>query len=286
MDYRKLFLVEPGKKLKLADIDPGYHGKKITEDHAKAETEKYRATISSLQDLMYSEGHHSLLIILQAMDAGGKDGTVRHAMSTMNPIGTVVTSFKQPTTEDLKHDFLWRVHPHAPARGQVAIFNRSHYEDVLVVRVHNLVPKRIWSKRYRVHQRVRETSLAREQHAHPEVLPLHQPAKSNWRASRTGLTIRRATGRSAKTTTASANSGTTTFAPTKLSSTRPAPTTLPGTLSPLITSGFAISPSRRSWPQPSRRCASRRPSHRSTSSSSAGNIIRPKSRKPICRPRP
>ncbi len=149
MDYRKLFLVEPGKKLKLADIDPGYHGKKMTEDDAKAETEKHCATISSLQDLMYSEGHHSLLIILQAMDAGGKDGTVRHAMSTMNPIGTVVTSFKQPTSEDLKHDFLWRVHPHAPARGQVAIFNRSHYEDVLVVRVHNLVPKRIWSKRYR-----------------------------------------------------------------------------------------------------------------------------------------
>jgi PPK2 family polyphosphate:nucleotide phosphotransferase len=98
---------------------------------------------------MYSEGHHSLLIVLQAMDAGGKDGTVRHAMSTMNPIGTIVTSFKQPTTEDLKHDFLWRVHPHAPDRGQVAIFNRSHYEDVLVVRVHNLVPTRIWSKRYR-----------------------------------------------------------------------------------------------------------------------------------------
>ncbi|HSY14333.1 MAG TPA: polyphosphate kinase 2 family protein [Verrucomicrobiae bacterium] len=149
MDYRKLFLAKPGKKIKLADIDPGYHGKHITEAQAKVETEKYCATISSLQDLMYSEGHHSLLIVLQAMDAGGKDGTVRHAMSTMNPIGTIVTSFKQPTTEDLKHDFLWRVHPHAPDRGQVAIFNRSHYEDVLVVRVHNLVPKRIWSKRYR-----------------------------------------------------------------------------------------------------------------------------------------
>ena len=149
MDYRKRFLVQPGKKIKLADIDPGYHGKHVTEETAKSDIEKYRATISSQQDLMYSEGHHSLLIILQAMDAGGKDGTVRHAMSTMNPIGTVVTSFKQPTSDDLKHDFLWRVHPHAPARGQVAIFNRSHYEDVLVVRVHKLVPKRIWSERYR-----------------------------------------------------------------------------------------------------------------------------------------
>ena len=90
MDYRKLFLAKPGKKIKLADIDPGYHGKHITEAQAKVETEKYCATISSLQDLMYSEGHHSLLIVLQAMDAGGKDGTVRHAMSTMNPIGTIV----------------------------------------------------------------------------------------------------------------------------------------------------------------------------------------------------
>ncbi len=97
---------------------------------------------------MYAEGRHSLLIVLQAMDAGGKDGTVRHAMSTMSPVGTIVTSFKQPSAEDLKHDFLWRVHPHAPAKGMVAIFNRSHYEDVLVVRVHNLVPKDMWSERY------------------------------------------------------------------------------------------------------------------------------------------
>ena len=82
------------------------------------------------------------------MDAGGKDGTVRHAMSTMSPVGTIVTSFKQPSSEELKHDFLWRVHPHVPAKGMVSIFNRSHYEDVLVVRVHNLVPKDMWSERY------------------------------------------------------------------------------------------------------------------------------------------
>lgn len=148
MDYRKLFLAEPGKHIKLSKIDPDYNGKHITERQADAETEKHRETISTQQDLMYSEGRHSLLIVLQAMDAGGKDGTVRHAMSTMNPIGTVVTSFKQPSTEDLKHDFLWRVHPHAPGKGMVSIFNRSHYEDVLVVRVHNLVPQDIWSARY------------------------------------------------------------------------------------------------------------------------------------------
>ena len=148
MDYRKLFLVEPGKKFKLSHVDPDYHGKHMAEEHAKAETETYRDRISRLQDLMYSEGRHSMLIVLQAMDAGGKDGTVRHAMSTMSPVGTIVTSFKQPTAEDLRHDFLWRVHPHAPAKGMIAIFNRSHYEDVLVVRVHKLVPKKIWSRRY------------------------------------------------------------------------------------------------------------------------------------------
>ena len=148
MDYRKLFQVEPGKRVDLSDIDPSFHGKHVTEAQAKAETEKHRESISKLQDLLYSEGRHSLLIVLQAMDAGGKDGTVRHAMSTMNPIGTIVTSFKEPSAEDLKHDFLWRVHPHAPAKGMVAIFNRSHYEDVLVARVHNLVPKTVWSERY------------------------------------------------------------------------------------------------------------------------------------------
>jgi PPK2 family polyphosphate:nucleotide phosphotransferase len=148
MDYRNLFAVEPGKHVKLADFDPDYHGKRLSEAVAKTETENYRDQISKLQDLLYAEGRHSLLIVLQAMDAGGKDGTVRHAMSTMSPVGTIVTSFKQPSAEELKHDFLWRVHPHVPAKGMVSIFNRSHYEDVLVVRVHNLVPKDMWSERY------------------------------------------------------------------------------------------------------------------------------------------
>ncbi len=148
MDYRKRFIVEPGSKIKLADIDPGYAPKHLTEIEAKADTEKHRESIGKVQDLMYAEAQHSLLIVLQAMDAGGKDGTVRHAMSTFNPMGTTVTSFKRPSVEESKHDFLWRVHPHAPARGMISIFNRSHYEDVLVVRVHNLVPKDIWSRRY------------------------------------------------------------------------------------------------------------------------------------------
>ncbi len=127
MDYRKLFLVEPGKRLKLAKMDPGYCGKHVSEKQSKAETEKYCGKLNKLQYLLYAEARQSLLIVLQAMDAGGKDGTVGHVFGAMNPEGTTVTSFKEPTAEDLKHDFLWRVHPHAPAKGTVAVFNRSHY---------------------------------------------------------------------------------------------------------------------------------------------------------------
>jgi PPK2 family polyphosphate:nucleotide phosphotransferase len=165
MDYRKRFLVEPGTKIKLSDIDPGYHGKHLTEEQASRELEAHRKSINKVEDLIYAESRQSLLIVLQAMDAGGKDGTVRHAMSVFNPMSTTVSSFKVPTPEESKHDFLWRVHPHAPARGMVAIFNRSHYEDVLVVRVHNLVPKHVWSKRYDAINEF-EGLLHRESHTH------------------------------------------------------------------------------------------------------------------------
>ncbi len=97
---------------------------------------------------LYAEQKQSLLIVLQGLDASGKDGVCRHAMSTLGPEGTTVVSFKEPTRNDLAHDFLWRVHPRVPGAGEIAIFNRSHYEDVLVVRVHNLVPKKDWSRRY------------------------------------------------------------------------------------------------------------------------------------------
>jgi len=148
MDYRKLFVVKPGTRVTLDKLDPDYTGKQVSAEHAKADTEKYLHKLNGLQYLMYSEGKHALLIVLQAMDGGGKDGTVRHVLGAMNPQGTTVAAFKKPTAEELKHDFMWRIHPHAPARGMVSAFNRSHYEDVLVVRVHNIVPKRIWSRRY------------------------------------------------------------------------------------------------------------------------------------------
>jgi PPK2 family polyphosphate:nucleotide phosphotransferase len=148
MDYRKKFRVKPGSRVRLDVVDPGFKGKHDDEDAAQSEIDKYKNKLFDLQELMYAERKHSLLIVLQALDAGGKDGTVNHVFSAMNPQGTVVTAFKTPTAEELGHDFLWRVHPHAPAKGTVAIFNRSHYEDVLIVRVHKLVPKDVWRGRY------------------------------------------------------------------------------------------------------------------------------------------
>jgi PPK2 family polyphosphate:nucleotide phosphotransferase len=147
-NYLKKLVVEPGSKVRLKHLDPGYHGKHESHKSALPEIQQYLQKMEQLQYLMYSEKKHSLLIVLQGLDAAGKDGVVRHVLTGMNPSGCVESNFKQPTAEELAHDFLWRVHPHVPAKGSVAIFNRSHYEDVLVVRVHKLVPEKIWSKRY------------------------------------------------------------------------------------------------------------------------------------------
>jgi PPK2 family polyphosphate:nucleotide phosphotransferase len=148
MDYRGKLLVEPGASVKLADFDPGFKSKHGSKDEAMKEMQISLAELDELQYKMASERIHSLLIVLQGLDGAGKDGTIRHLMTGMNPQDCRVTSFKAPTQEELEHDFLWRVHAHAPRRGEVAIFNRSHYEDVLVVRVHELVPQKVWSRRY------------------------------------------------------------------------------------------------------------------------------------------
>jgi PPK2 family polyphosphate:nucleotide phosphotransferase len=146
----KQLMVKPHSKIKLRHIDPSYHGHHKSHEEALPDIQSHIQKIDQLQYLMYAEKKHSLLIVLQGLDAGGKDGVVRHIITGMNPSGCRVTNFKQPTPEDLDHDFLWRVHPHAPGKGDVAIFNRSHYEDVLVVRVHQLAPRSVWSKRYDV----------------------------------------------------------------------------------------------------------------------------------------
>jgi len=146
MNSSKL-MVKPGSRLKLADRDPdNTHGH--TKEKAARELAAHGSKMGDLQELLYAEKKHALLIVLQALDAGGKDGTIRHVMSGVNPQSCDVTSFKAPTAEELGHDFLWRVHKAVPINGTIGIFNRSHYEDVLVVRVHNLVPQAVWSKRY------------------------------------------------------------------------------------------------------------------------------------------
>jgi len=147
MDTGKL-MVKPGSPAKLGRRDPeDSHG------HSKAgceqELQKHLGKLAQLQELLYAEKKHALLIVLQAPDAGGKDGTIRHVMSGVNPQSCSVTSFKVPTAEELGHDFLWRIHKAVPIKGDIGIFNRSHYEDVIVVRVHKLVTKAVWSERYR-----------------------------------------------------------------------------------------------------------------------------------------
>jgi PPK2 family polyphosphate:nucleotide phosphotransferase len=148
MDYRKLFVVEPRKKLRLDDRDPGFKGHHESHETAAPELEHYRRKLAHQQSLMYAGKKHALLVVLQALDAGGKDGTINHVFTALNPQGATVIGFKQPTPLELEHDFLWRIHPHAPPRGWVAIFNRSHYEDVLITRVHKLVDKATWTARY------------------------------------------------------------------------------------------------------------------------------------------
>ena len=143
------YRVKPGSAVDLDEWDPndtsGFDGDK---GDGKEAALALVGKLEILQELLYAEGKHKLLVVLQAMDAGGKDGTIRHVFDGVNPQGVKVASFKVPTPVELAHDYLWRVHPHVPGKGEVVIFNRSHYEDVLVVRVHELVPKEVWGRRY------------------------------------------------------------------------------------------------------------------------------------------
>lgn len=148
MDSRR-YLVEPGSVVDLSAQDPrdlgDFEGGK---KQGKAIAAEQIARLESLQELLYAEGKRRVLIVLQAMDAGGKDGTIRHVFEGVNPQGVDVASFKKPSERELAHDYLWRIHKEVPGDGQIVIFNRSHYEDVLVVRVHGLVPEAVWRKRY------------------------------------------------------------------------------------------------------------------------------------------
>ena len=148
MNYVERFRVPPGTAVKLKDIDPSFKDRHEGHKEAADELEHFQRKLRNLQELLHADGQRSFLLCLQALDAGGKDGTINHILGSMNPQGCKVVGFKQPSAVELAHDFLWRIHLATPARGVVTIFNRSHYEDVLIARVHDLVPKKIWSRRY------------------------------------------------------------------------------------------------------------------------------------------
>jgi PPK2 family polyphosphate:nucleotide phosphotransferase len=139
-----------GRKFRLRRIDPSdtsaFGGKK---EDAEVELEQLRSELDRLQELLFADHRYAILVVLQGMDTAGKDATIRHVFAGVNPQGVQVASFKVPTPEESGHDFLWRIHPRVPEKGQMAIFNRSHYEDVLAVRVHRLVPRDVWERRYR-----------------------------------------------------------------------------------------------------------------------------------------
>lgn len=150
MDYISKHRVKPGSKVDLKTIETKTRGPFADKDAAKDFTAKTNIKIRDLQYRMFVEGKQSLLVVLQAPDAAGKDGLIRKVLGQMNPQGCRTYPFKVPSKEEAAHDFLWRIHKATPASGMVSVFNRSHYEDVLVVRVEDLVPKKIWSQRYEI----------------------------------------------------------------------------------------------------------------------------------------
>ena len=144
----KDYVVTDGKGFRLADHDPGADSGIGSKGAGRAEVAALTASLDELQEKLFADGRYKVLVVLQGMDTSGKGGAIRKAFEGLNPTGVRVATFKAPTEPELAHDFLWRVHAHAPASGHISIFDRSHYEDVLIVRVHDLVPKARWKARY------------------------------------------------------------------------------------------------------------------------------------------
>ncbi|MCW1432079.1 PPK2 family polyphosphate kinase [Novosphingobium sp. JCM 18896] len=147
MSFSNQFRIRPGAKIQLDHLEAGFVGG-LDRAEAKQKTKRVIARLAKLQSLLYANAEASLLIVLQGPDASGKDGLIKHLLGGLNPQGVVVTSFKRPTEIEAAHDFLWRVHRRAPAKGEIAVFNRSHYEAVLVERVRELVSPLTWQRRY------------------------------------------------------------------------------------------------------------------------------------------
>ena len=148
MEFKSKNIVTPGELINLDDYAPSYTGSYNKKSQTKRRLKKLHKQLLKLQELLYAENQRALLIILQGMDTCGKDGTIRKVMAGINVQGCDVVNFKVPSTDELSRDFLWRAHRVAPPKGKIGIFNRSHYEDVLVVRVHDLVPQTVWEQRY------------------------------------------------------------------------------------------------------------------------------------------
>lgn len=147
-DLAKRFIIEPGKRVKLDKFDPDDTAGIVRKSSYEAILKRDIQRLFDQQSRLYASRKYAVLVVLQGPDAAGKDGTIHHVMTGLNPQACTVTAFKVPTEEESHHDFLWRVHKAVPIHGQIGVFNRSHYEDVLVVRVHQLVPKPVWSARY------------------------------------------------------------------------------------------------------------------------------------------
>ena len=141
------YRIEGSKPIRLADIDPEDDAG-LDREQGEEELSLLSERLTRLQELLYTAADHSVLVVLQGRDTSGKDGTIKTVMGPLNSLGCTVSSFKVPTEKELAHDFLWRVHQQTPGLGEITIFNRSHYEDVLVVRVHKLVPEPVWQKRF------------------------------------------------------------------------------------------------------------------------------------------
>ena len=140
--------IEGDEKVRLKDFDPAYTAKDIKKEDAPARLQELDSELSELQELLSAAHQTSVLMLLQGTDTSGKDGTIRHVLANVNPQGCQVHSFKEPTSDELDHDFLWRIHKAAPGKGILGVFNRSHYEDVLVVRVQKLASKEVWKRHY------------------------------------------------------------------------------------------------------------------------------------------
>ena len=168
--------LDGSRRIHLDDVDPA-DTQGIDKDEGLARLEKLGRELSELENLLTYAGTHALLVVLQGRDASGKDGAIRKILDFSNIQQRTCTPFKVPTEEERAHDFLWRVHKAVPRRGHMALFNRSHYEDVLAARVHKLVPEAVWKARY-AHINAFERLLGDDRHHRAEVLPAHQPRRA------------------------------------------------------------------------------------------------------------